>query len=72
MNNEFTITISKVNNGYIAEVVGQDIIDVGHDIDECMDSYIRQIKDHIGRRLKSPKDKCDFSFKIDIHKEDKE
>lgn len=72
MNNEFTITISKVNNGYIAKVVGQDIINVGHDIDDCLASYLSQIKDHIGRRLKGSQDKCDFTFKIDTHKEDEQ
>ena len=72
MNNEFTITISKVNNGYIAEVVGQDIINVGHDIDDCMDSFYSEIKYHIGRRLKSSEDKCDITFKIDTHKEDEQ
>lgn len=72
MNNEFTITISKVNNGYIAEVVGQDIIYVGYKIEDCMTAYLIQIRDNIDRRLTSPQDKCDFTFKIDTHKEDKE
>ncbi len=72
MNNEFTITICKVNNGYIAEVVKQNIIYVGHDIDDCMAAYLSQIKDHIGRMLTCPQDKCDFTFKIDTHKEDEE
>lgn len=72
MNNEFTITISKVNNGYIAEVVEHDITYVGYDIDDCMAAYLSQIKDHIGRRLTCSKDKCDFTFKIDTHKEDEE
>ena len=72
MNNEFTITISKVCNGYIAELVGQDIIYVGHDIYDCMEAYLSQIKDNIGRRLTCPQDKCDFTFKIDTHKEGKE
>ena len=72
MKNEITITISKVNNGYISEVAGQDIINVGHDIDDCIASYFSQIKYLIGRRLKSSEDKCDFTFKIDTHKEDEE
>ena len=53
-------------------MVKQNISYVGHDIDDCMAAYLSQIKDHIGRMLTCPQDKCDFTFKIDTHKEDEE